>query len=103
MYLGHIVEIGSCESIYQPPNHPYTTALLAAVPRADPDAPQSKVRLSGRVPSAVNPPSGCRFHTRCPFKIGAICEQEEPARRDLGDGHLIFCHLSPEDLKAQTV
>lgn len=98
MYLGRIVEIGPCEAIYSPPNHPYTTALLAAVPRPDPDAPHSNIRLSGRVPSAVNPPSGCRFNTRCPFKIGAICEQEEPPRRDLGGGHLIFCHLTAEEL-----
>jgi peptide/nickel transport system ATP-binding protein len=57
------------------------------------------VRLSGRVPSAVNPPSGCRFHTRCPFKIGEICEREEPPQRDLGGGHLIVCHLKPEELQ----
>jgi peptide/nickel transport system ATP-binding protein len=98
MYLGRIVEIGPCESIYTPPNHPYTAALLAAVPRPDPDAQLSKVRLSGRVPSAVNPPSGCRFHTRCPFKIGEICEKEEPPERDMGGGHVIVCHLEPEKL-----
>lgn len=98
MYLGRIVEIGPCETIYQPPNHPYTTALLAAVPRPDPDLKPSHIRLSGRVPSAVNPPSGCRFNTRCPFKIGEICEQEEPPRRDMGKGHLIFCHYTPEQL-----
>ncbi|MEN6298979.1 MAG: ABC transporter ATP-binding protein [Anaerolineaceae bacterium] len=98
MYLGRVVEIGSCESIYQPPNHPYTIALLAAVPRPDPDLVASQIRLSGNVPSAVNPPSGCRFNTRCPFKIGDICEKEEPPQRDMGNGHLIFCHYSPEDL-----
>jgi len=98
MYLGRIVEIGPCETIYHAPNHPYTTALLAAVPRPDPDAPPSKVRLSGRVPSAVNPPSGCRFNTRCPFKIGSICEQEEPPKRDMGEGHLIYCHMSQQEL-----
>jgi len=98
MYLGHIVEIGSCEAIFQKPNHPYTTALLAAVPRADPDAPPSSIRLSGRVPSAVNPPSGCKFNTRCPFKIGEICEQQEPPTRDMGDGHYIVCHLTQEEL-----
>ncbi|MEN6394534.1 MAG: ABC transporter ATP-binding protein [Anaerolineaceae bacterium] len=98
MYLGRVVEIGSCESIYQPPNHPYTIALLAAVPRPDPDLVTSQIRLSGNVPSAVNPPSGCRFNTRCPFKIGDICEKEEPPQRDMGNGHLIFCHYSPEDL-----
>jgi peptide/nickel transport system ATP-binding protein len=103
MYLGHIMEIGSCESIFQKPNHPYTTALLAAVPRADPDAPHSNIRLSGHVPSAVNPPPGCKFNTRCPFKIGAICEQEEPPKRDMGGGHYIVCHLSLEELKTSEV
>jgi peptide/nickel transport system ATP-binding protein len=92
------VEIGPCETIYHAPNHPYTTALLAAVPRPDPDAPPSKVRLGGRVPSAVNPPSGCRFNTRCPVKIGSICEQQEPPQLNMGDGHLIYCHLSSEEL-----
>lgn len=98
MYLGRLCEIGPCESIYQSPSHPYTAALLAAVPRPDPTLEQTGVRLHGRVPSAVNPPSGCRFNTRCPFKIGEICEQEEPPRRDMGGGHLIYCHLSPEEL-----
>jgi len=98
MYLGRLCEIGPCESIYSSPSHPYTAALLAAVPRPDPTLEQTGVRLTGRVPSAVNPPSGCRFNTRCPFKIGEVCEQEEPPRRDMGGGHLIFCHLSPEEL-----
>jgi peptide/nickel transport system ATP-binding protein len=98
MYLGRVVEIGPCEAIYQPPNHPYTIALLAAVPRPDPDLVTSPIRLTGNVPSAVNPPSGCRFNTRCPFKIGDICEQEEPPKREMGNGHLIFCHYSPKDL-----
>lgn len=98
MYLGKIVEIGPCEAIYTPPHHPYTAALLAAVPRPNPDSKVSYVRLSGRVPSAINPPSGCRFHTRCPFKIGAICEVEEPPERNFGGGHRIVCHLTAEEL-----
>jgi peptide/nickel transport system ATP-binding protein len=98
MYLGRLCEIGPCESIYSSPSHPYTAALLAAVPRPDPTLEQTGVRLHGRVPSAVNPPSGCRFNTRCPFKIGEICEKEEPPRQDMGGGHLIYCHLSPEEL-----
>jgi peptide/nickel transport system ATP-binding protein len=98
MYLGRVVEIGPCESIYSPPNHPYTAALLAAVPRPDPDLKPSGVRLTGRVPSAVNPPSGCRFHTRCPFIIGDICKEQEPPERNFGGGHRIYCHLSPEAL-----
>ncbi len=99
MYLGRIVEIGPCESIYAPPNHPYTAALLAAVPRPDPDAQLSKVRISGRVPSAINPPSGCRFNTRCPFKIGSICENEEPPMQEMGGGHKILCHLTLDELQ----
>ena len=102
MYLGKIVEVGPSEAIYSPPNHPYTAALLAAVPHPDPDAQTSEVRLTGRVPSAVNPPSGCRFNTRCPYKIGEICEQQEPAVRDFGNGHKIYCHLSPEELAEVT-
>jgi peptide/nickel transport system ATP-binding protein len=103
MYLGRIVEIGPCEAIYEPPNHPYTAALLAAVPRPDPTIEPSKVRLHGRVPSAVNPPSGCRFHTRCPFIIdhdsdSSICKTQEPPVRDMGNGHKIACHLEPEEL-----
>jgi peptide/nickel transport system ATP-binding protein len=99
MYLGKIVEIGPSEAIYAPPNHPYTAALLAAVPQPDPDSEPSEVRLEGRVPSAVNPPSGCRFHTRCPYLIGEICKQEIPPARDFGNGHLIYCHLEPEALQ----
>jgi peptide/nickel transport system ATP-binding protein len=98
MYLGRIVEYGPCETIYAPPNHPYTAALLAAVPRPDPNHAQQRIRLTGYVPSAVNPPGGCRFNTRCPFKIGAICEKQEPPDRDLGAGHHIICHLSPDEL-----
>jgi peptide/nickel transport system ATP-binding protein len=92
MYLGRIVEFGPCEAIYAPPSHPYTAALLAAVPRADPDAPPSGLRLTGPVPSPVNPPSGCRFHTRCPVVAGEICRTAEPPARDAGNGHVIYCH-----------
>lgn len=100
MYLGKFVEYGPCESIFMPPSHPYTTALLAAVPRPDPALKQKMVRLSGEIPSPINPPHGCRFHTRCPFKIGAICEEEAPPAQDMGAGHIIFCHLPAEKLYA---
>ncbi|MGB9586228.1 MAG: oligopeptide/dipeptide ABC transporter ATP-binding protein, partial [Anaerolineales bacterium] len=102
MYLGRIMEIGDCEAIYQPPYHPYTAALLAAVPRPNPELKGTHVRLYGRVPSAINPPSGCRFHTRCPFKIGEICETEEPKLRQLGKHHFLACHLSDESLSIIT-
>jgi peptide/nickel transport system ATP-binding protein len=105
MYLGQIVEIGPAEAIYDPPYHPYTEALLSAVPIPDPDARQKEVRLGGNVPSALNPPSGCHFHTRCPRRHemlpdgGMICEKEIPPWRQNGKGHRIFCHIPLEKLK----
>jgi peptide/nickel transport system ATP-binding protein len=99
MYLGKICEIGPAEAIYAPPYHPYTEALLAAVPIPDPSVEQKHIRLSGTVPSALNPPSGCRFNTRCPHKIGEICETEEPPWQDAGEGHRIFCHIPLEELQ----
>jgi len=99
MYLGQICEYGPAEAIYAPPYHPYTEALLSAVPIPDPTAEQKHIRLSGTVPSALNPPSGCRFHTRCPRKVGAICETETPPWRDAGNRHRIFCHIPLEELR----
>jgi peptide/nickel transport system ATP-binding protein len=106
MYLGQIVEIGPAEVIYEPPYHPYTEALLSAVPIPDPDADQKEIRLSGNVPSALNPPSGCRFHTRCPRRKemlpqeGHICETETPPWQTTEQGHRILCHIALEDLKS---
>lgn len=104
MYLGEIMEIGPAEEIYTPPYHPYTEALLSAIPIPDPTAKQKKIRLEGSVPSSLNPPSGCRFHTRCPRRQllpdgGKICETEVPPWRNVGPGHRIFCHIPVEDLK----
>jgi peptide/nickel transport system ATP-binding protein len=104
MYLGRIVEIGPAEKIYDPPYHPYTEALLSAVPIADPEAAQKEIRLSGNVPSALNPPSGCYFHTRCPRRQemlpdgGRICEIEPPPWRQSSSGHRILCHIPIEKL-----
>jgi len=104
MYLGQIVEIGPAEAIYEPPYHPYTEALLSAVPIPDPEAEQKEIRLSGNVPSALNPPSGCRFHTRCPRRAeylpdgGRICETEVPPWRESSRGHRILCHIPLETL-----
>lgn len=104
MYLGQIVEVGPADAIYDPPYHPYTEALLSAVPIPDPDAKQKEIRLSGNVPSALNPPSGCRFHTRCPRRHemlpdkGKICETETPPWRDSQKGHRILCHIPIEEL-----
>jgi peptide/nickel transport system ATP-binding protein len=105
MYLGQVVEVGPAEAIYSPPYHPYTEALLSAVPIPDPDAEQKSIRLSGNVPSALNPPLGCRFHTRCPRRHemlpdgGHICEKETPPWRATDQGHRILCHISLEELK----
>ena len=103
MYLGQIVEIGPADAIYAPPYHPYTEALLSAVPIPDPAAEQKHIRLEGTVPSPLNPPSGCRFHTRCPRRAllpnnGEICTKEVPPWQDGGDGHRIFCHIPIEEL-----
>jgi peptide/nickel transport system ATP-binding protein len=98
IYLGRLWEIGSALDVFRPPQHPYTEALLSALPIPDPDAQQNRIRLRGDVPSAVNIPSGCRFHPRCPRKIGEICEREEPPWHDDGHWHRICCHIPLEQL-----
>ncbi len=98
VYLGKIAEIGPVERVFAPPWHPYTEALLSAIPVPDPDAAATPIRLEGPVPSAANPPSGCVFHTRCPRKIGAICEQQVPPARQGPGGHTIVCHIPLETL-----
>ncbi len=103
MYLGQIMEIGPADAIYALPYHPYTEALLSAVPIPDPSVEQKRIRLSGTVPSAIAPPSGCRFHTRCPRRKlltdPSICEQEIPPWRETENGHRIFCHIPIETLE----
>jgi len=93
MYLGHVCESGPADVVFSGPNHPYTEALLSAVPVPDPETSPARIRLQGTVPSAVSPPSGCPFHTRCPRKLGRICEDETPPWHEMGDGHRIWCHL----------
>jgi peptide/nickel transport system ATP-binding protein len=100
VYLGRVAEIGKTDAIFNPPFHPYTEALVSAIPDIDPEAEAAPIRLSGAVPSPANPPSGCRFHTRCPRKIGSICETQEPPARDGGDGHTIYCHIPLDELTA---
>jgi len=93
MYLGHIVEIGTRDAVWEQPLHPYTRALISAVPRLDPDEERpSKIVLTGDLPSPMNPPAGCPFHTRCPVAIGR-CSREMPALRVLADGSQVACHL----------
>lgn len=98
MYLGQVVDVGPAEAIYSPPYHPYTEALLSAVPIPDPRVEQSHIRLSGSVPSALNPPNGCRFHTRCPRKLGEICETQAPPWQVADNGQRIFCHIPIAEL-----
>ena len=98
MYLGRLVEIGSVEEIFRAPSHPYTAALLSAVPRPDPAAPARPIRLEGSVPSAQRPPTGCRFHTRCPQKIGRVCEEVEPPWQHASGTHSIACHIPIAEL-----
>ena len=101
MYLGHVVEMGSTEQVFSPPYHPYTEALLSAVPIADTKIKKKHIVLEGDIPSAMNPPSGCPFQTRCGWKDKAgksLCETEIPPVRMLADGHQVKCHLSDADL-----
>ncbi len=92
MYLGKIVEMGDVEKIVGEPLHPYTRALLDAVPVPDPTSKRIEVRVKGEIPSPINPPSGCRFHTRCPSYIGDVCRVKEPQLIDVG-GRFVACHL----------
>ncbi|WP_250483152.1 ABC transporter ATP-binding protein [Caballeronia sp. GaOx3] len=98
LYLGRIMEIGRAAAVFDGPQHPYTEALLSSVPSID-GTHAKRIRLTGELPSAANPPSGCVFHTRCPRKIGAICETETPPCRDASDGHAIHCHIPIDELR----
>ncbi len=98
MYLGQIMEAGESDKIFAPPYHPYTEALLSAVPIPDPDIEQKRVRLEGEIPSVLDPPKGCRFASRCPRYLGRICDDKEPAAVDAGDGHTIKCHIPLSEL-----
>jgi len=95
MYLGQIVEIAGKDALFAHPRHPYTRTLLSAIPRPDPHRVGERQLPGGDVPSPMNPPEGCRFHTRCPFAV-ARCEQEAPALRELAPGHAAACHLAEE-------
>ena len=105
MYLGHVVEIGTTDQVFSPPYHPYTEALLSAVPIADTSVEKEHIVLEGDIPSGMDPPSGCPFQTRCRWKKdvqGDLCEKEIPPQRDISIGHQIKCHLSESKLSKMT-
>ncbi len=92
MYVGKIIEEAPYSALYNTPKHPYTQALLSAAPTTNPRHQKKRILLEGDVPSPIDPPSGCRFHTRCPKKM-EICTREEPCFTDMGTGHVVACHL----------
>ncbi|WP_386626692.1 dipeptide ABC transporter ATP-binding protein [Sulfitobacter geojensis] len=101
MYLGHVVELGTTDQVFSPPYHPYTEALLSAVPIADTSVKKKHIVLEGDIPSAMNPPTGCPFQTRCRWKSevsGGLCEKEVPPIRMIAEGHQVKCHLSEDKL-----
>lgn len=99
MYLGQIMEQGTVDDVYAPPYHPYTEALLSAVPIADTSVEKKEIVLEGNLPSVLNPPKGCPFASRCPRKVGAICDDQRPPEHDAGNGHKIACHIPLEELQ----
>ena len=92
MYLGKIVEMGDVEQVILNSMHPYTEALISAVPVPDPTSKRIEVQVKGEIPSPINPPSGCRFHTRCPAFIGEVCKVKEPVLVEVEKGHFVACH-----------
>jgi peptide/nickel transport system ATP-binding protein len=100
MYLGWLVDVGPAERVFAPPHHPYTEALISAIPSLDPASAPARVRLKGELPSPANPPSGCRFHTRCPRFLGDLCRTVEPPWQRDDQDHVYRCHIPPADLAA---
>ena len=94
MYLGGITEYGKTEDIFRNPVHPYTKALISLTPKLDPGKRRKRIMLKGEIPSPLNPPMGCRFHTRCPEKMGTICERESPGLIEMEEGHFVACHFT---------
>jgi oligopeptide transport system ATP-binding protein len=93
MYLGRIVELAPAKALYTDPKHPYTEALLSAVPIPDPSIKRKRIPLQGDVPSPIHPPAGCHFHTRCPIVQKGLCDSQAPALKQAADGHWVACHL----------
>jgi oligopeptide/dipeptide ABC transporter ATP-binding protein len=99
MYLGRIVELSTKERIFSRPLHPYTEALMAAAPIADPKARRERLVIEGDVPSPMNPPPGCHFHTRCPYAV-ARCKTDDPPLQEVASGHVVACHLRTKETLA---
>ncbi|OLT45392.1 dipeptide/oligopeptide/nickel ABC transporter ATP-binding protein [Saccharomonospora sp. CUA-673] len=104
MYLGSLVEEATSDALYAEPQHPYTKALLSAIPVPDPavEDAREQILLTGDLPSPADPPTGCRFHTRCPWKQDTLCATERPELRDLGNGHRVACHYA-EDIQSGAI
>ncbi len=98
IYLGRIMERGPTEEVFGPPYHPFTEALLSAVPIADASVEKRQIILEGDLPSVLDPPKGCPFATRCPRKLGSICDDERPPEQEVGADHMIACHISLGEL-----
>jgi len=98
MYLAELIEVGSAEEVFSPPHHPYTEALLSSIPTFNFDNPQQRIALRGTMPSLSEPPSGCRFHTRCHRILGDICVEQEPPLQVAATGHTYKCHIPPDEL-----
>jgi peptide/nickel transport system ATP-binding protein len=99
LYLGQVMERGTVEEVFAPPYHPYTEALLSAMPLVDSQRPRSRIVLEGPIPSVVDPPRGCPFVTRCPRQLGALCEETPPPRQHVTVNHVIACHIPLEQLR----
>ncbi len=100
MYLAELIEVGAAADVFNPPHHPYTEALLSSIPRIDYEKQKDRIPLRGSMPSLTDPPTGCRFHTRCHRLIGDICVNEEPQLQEAADGHTYKCHIPPQELLA---
>ena len=96
--LGRLMEVGPAERVFEPPHHPYTEALLSAVPTLEGEE-RPRIRLEGEIPSAADPPSGCVFHTRCPRRLGEICDTEEPPLAEVEPEHFMRCHIPIDELR----
>jgi peptide/nickel transport system ATP-binding protein len=101
MYLGQLVDVGPAEAVFNPPHHPYTEALLSAIPTLDIGGGPARIRLQGPLPNPAKPPSGCRFHTRCHRYLGDLCREREPPWQEDASGNRYRCHIEPEALRSR--